>query len=126
MSRGRAARRAARAPSFSLFDVAWRFAPPRRPALILIASAGEARVSHAWTWSEKIGVKEGSGRLPDPSISPTRSASRPLGVQRRRLVVRRRDRRGGRGEEICPLETPPPPHQPRSDFSHPRPPPTYP
>src|SRR5258706_2134371 len=108
MSRGRAARRAACAPSFSLFDVAWRFAPPRRPALILIASAGEARVSHAWTWSEKIGVKEGSGRLPDPSISPTRSASRPLGVQRRRLVVRRRDRRGGGGDDWRPLETPPP------------------
>src|SRR6266536_208154 len=100
MSRGRAAPRAARAPSFSLFDVAWRFAPRRRPALIRIASAGEARVSHAWTWTEKIGVKKGSGRLHDPSIATSRSASRLLGVQRRRLVVWRRDRRGGRRNDV--------------------------
>src|SRR6266542_710883 len=91
MSRGRAAPRAARAPSFSLFDVASRFAPRRRPAQIRTASAGEARVSHAWTWTEKIGVKKGSGRLPDPSF---------LGVQRRRLVVWRRDRWGWRGNDV--------------------------
>src|ERR1043166_5223773 len=93
----RGARRAARARSFSLFDVVSRYDRCRPPALTPIASVAAARAFLAWTWAKFRPAKEKGTGYPVPSSLFT--AVR-LGVELLHVLVRRGRRRRRHRDDV--------------------------